>query len=131
MRTGLLPLQCYCRAMREDVTSSEPISVRRTARRRTAAAALLVGLSLAAAGLGGCSIPVSDMPLLGASDDQDKDSNGFLAVNALPAGREGKAMEPGERSKLEGELIAARERQTAAAAAAVAGGSATANAAAK
>ncbi|HEY0327556.1 MAG TPA: transposase [Rhodopseudomonas sp.] len=111
------------------MTSSEPIDARRSRRCRAAAVALLlVGLG-AGLSLGGCSIPVSDMPLLGASDDKDKDSNGYLAVNALPAGREEKALEPGERTKLEGELIAARERQTAAAAAAATAGSVTANAA--
>ncbi|WP_347339293.1 transposase [Rhodopseudomonas rhenobacensis] len=88
---------------------------------------LAVAALLAAVALGGCSMPLSEFGSTDASTARDSD--GFLAVNALPAGREEKAMEPGERSKLEGELVAAREKQTAAAAAAVAAGSITANAA--
>ncbi|WP_415914709.1 transposase [Rhodopseudomonas palustris] len=110
------------------MTSSEPTSTRRRLRSGAPAVALLLVGLVTGLPLGGCSIPVSDMPLLGVSDDQEKDSNGYLAVNALPTGREEKAMEPGERSKLESELIATRERQTAAAAAA-AGATASASAA--
>jgi hypothetical protein len=80
----------------------------------TAIAVLLAGLAL-----GGCSIPLSDLPSFGGSDPaKEKDADGFLAVNATPGGREEKVLEPAERAKVEKELIAARERQAAAAAAA-------------
>lgn len=82
---------------------------------RAAVAALLL---LAGIGLGGCSISLSDMPLVGSSDAaRDKETNAFPAVNDLPTGREDTAMAPAERSKLESELIAAREHQTTVAAA--------------
>jgi hypothetical protein len=84
----------------------------------TAAALLLAGLAL-----GGCSIPLSDLPSFGGSDPaKEKDADGFLAVNATPASRDEKVLEPSERAKVESELVAARERQAAAAAAGAAAG---------
>ena len=79
-------------------------------------AAVLVALGLGALGLGGCSISVSDMPLLGGSEraEQPKEPQGFPAVNDLPANRDEAVLAPAERNKIEQELIAARERQAAA-----------------
>jgi len=73
-----------------------------------AAAVLLVGL-----GLGGCSISLSDMPMMGAADnvEKPKEPEAFPAVNDLPANRGEAVLAPAERSKIEQELIAARERQ--------------------
>lgn len=69
--------------------------------------------------LGGCSISLSDMPLLGSSDaPKPKDAGGFPAVNDLPAERGEAVLAPAERNKIEQELVAARERQAAANAAA-------------
>ncbi|ABD07670.1 conserved hypothetical protein [Rhodopseudomonas palustris HaA2] len=73
-----------------------------------AAAVLLAGLCL-----GGCSISLSDMPLMGASDkvEKPKEAEAFPAVNDLPANRDEAVLAPAERNKIEQELIAARERQ--------------------
>ncbi|WP_245290543.1 hypothetical protein [Rhodopseudomonas sp. AAP120] len=78
-----------------------------------ATAALLVAVGLGGLGLGGCSISLSDMPMLGSSDraEKPKDAEGFPAVNDLPAGRDEAVLAPAERNKIEQELIAARERQ--------------------
>ncbi|MCG6203577.1 hypothetical protein LPW26_02900 [Rhodopseudomonas sp. HC1] len=82
---------------------------------RGRAAVLLVALGFGTLGLGGCSISVSDMPILGGSEraEQPKDQQGFPAVNDLPANRDEAVLAPAERNKIEQELIAARERQAA------------------
>ncbi|MFC0242743.1 hypothetical protein [Rhodopseudomonas telluris] len=74
-------------------------------------AALLAALG--GLGLGGCSISLSDMPMLGGSEkaEKPKDAEGFPAVNDLPANRDEAVLAPAERNKIEQELIAARERQ--------------------
>jgi hypothetical protein len=77
---------------------------------RAAVAAALIATGCA---LGGCSISLSDMPLLGSSETpaKAKDADAFPAVNDLPAGRDEAVLAPAERNKIEQELIAARERQ--------------------
>ncbi len=82
--------------------------------------ALLVALAYAAAFasiLGGCSIPVADLPSLGPPADaptRPKDGGVYLPVNQLPPDRDEAAMNPTERAKVQAELIAARERQASA-----------------
>src|SRR5271170_5902808 len=64
----------------------------------TLAAALL----LSALALGGCSISVADLPLVGTPADapaRPKEANGFLPVNDLPADRDEAAISPEERAK--------------------------------
>uniref|UniRef100_Q07MF8 Uncharacterized protein n=1 Tax=Rhodopseudomonas palustris (strain BisA53) TaxID=316055 RepID=Q07MF8_RHOP5 len=88
-------------------------------------AATVVALLLAGLPLGGCSIPLSDLPSFGGADPAiQKDADGYLAVNATPTAREEKVLEPSERAKVESELVAARARQAAAAAAAATAGEA-------
>jgi len=89
------------------------------------AAALLAS----ACGLGGCSISLSDMPMLGDSEKPKPAAASYPAVNDLPADREEAVLAPAERSKIEQELIAARERQANANANASAAGTAAAPAA--
>jgi len=78
-------------------------------------------LLLSALALGGCSIPISDMPMAGTPADAQaraKDNTGgFLPVNQLPPDRDEAAMNPAERAKVQKELVAARERQASAVAA--------------
>ncbi|PZA10176.1 hypothetical protein DNX69_20260 [Rhodopseudomonas palustris] len=78
--------------------------------RRTAVAVALV---LVGCALGGCSVSLSDMPLLGSSETpaKPKQADAFPAVNDLPANRDEAVLAPSERNKIEQELIAARERQ--------------------
>ena len=78
-------------------------------------------LLLSALTMGGCSIPISDMPLAGTPADataRAKDgSGGYLPVNQLPPDRDEAAMDPTERAKVRSELVAARERQASSVAA--------------
>ena len=77
------------------------------------AALLLVALAL-----GGCSIPIADIPLGTASSDaRAKEPGAYLPVNETPPARDEAAMDPAERAKVQKELVAARERQASAVAA--------------
>ncbi|HLI99362.1 MAG TPA: hypothetical protein VKT76_06580 [Bradyrhizobium sp.] len=71
---------------------------------------------LLALALGGCSIPIADLPLGGAPADvsRAKDGGAYLPVNELPPDRDEAAMNPAERAKVQAELVAARERQASA-----------------
>ena len=79
--------------------------------------ALLLALAFASA-LGGCSVPIADLPSLGPPADapRPKEAGAYLPVNQLPPDRDETAMNPAERAKVQAELIAARERQASAAA---------------
>jgi hypothetical protein len=86
-------------------------------RKRALAVAALLASALA---LGGCSISIADLPLVGSpadAPDRPKEPNGYLPVHDLPPDREESAMEPAERAKIQNELIAARDRQASTAAA--------------
>ena len=82
--------------------------------------ALLIALAFAsgfASVLAGCSIPVADLPSLGAPADappRPKEAGVYLPVNQLPPDRDEAAMNAAERAKVQAELIAARERQASA-----------------
>ena len=70
-----------------------------------------------ASALGGCSVPIADLPSLGPPADassRPKDAGAYLPVNQLPPDRDETAMNPAERAKVQAELIAARERQASA-----------------
>jgi len=83
--------------------------------------ALALGALLASAlALGGCSISIADLPLVGTPADapeRPKEAGAYLPVHDLPPDREEAAMAPAERAKVQSELIAARDRQASAAAA--------------
>jgi len=75
---------------------------------------------VSALALGGCSISIADLPLVGMPADvpeRPKEAGAYLPVHDLPPGREEAAMAPAERAKIQSELIAARDRQASAAAA--------------
>jgi len=77
-------------------------------------------LLLSALALGGCSISIADLPLVGSPADapaRAKETGAYLPVNELPPARDEAAMNPAERAKIQSELVAARERQASAAAA--------------
>src|ERR1700730_1557295 len=76
-------------------------------------------LLLSALALGGCSISIADLPLVGTPAEapaRPKEAGGYLPVNELPPDREEAAMPPTERAKIQSELVAARDRQASAAA---------------
>ena len=77
-----------------------------------AAALLLSGLSL-----GGCATSTAGSPPMDARAEVAAPSNAsaYLPLEDRPPEREKRAMTPDERSKLQKELVAARDRQAAAA----------------
>jgi hypothetical protein len=77
-------------------------------------------LLLSALALGGCSISIADLPLVGTPADapgRPKEAGAYLPVNDLPPDRDEAAMAPAERAKIKKELLAARDRQASAVAA--------------
>jgi hypothetical protein len=71
---------------------------------------------MSALALSGCSSQIADMPSLEPADApaRPKEAGGYLPVNDLPPGREEATISPEERSKIEKELKAARDRQASA-----------------
>src|ERR1700675_2629630 len=93
------------------------MSGNRKRKKRALAWAALLASALA---LGGCSISIADLPLVGTPADapeRPKEAGAYLPVHDLPPDREEAAMTPAERAKVQSELIAARDRQASAAAA--------------
>jgi hypothetical protein len=87
---------------------------------RGKSALALGALLLSALALGGCSISIADLPLVGTPADtpaRAKETGAYLPVNELPPARDETAMNPAERAKIQSELVAARERQASAVAA--------------
>lgn len=87
---------------------------------RKKSALALGALLLSALALGGCSISIADLPLVGTPAEapaRPKEAGAYLPVNELPPDREEAAMPPAERAKIRSELVAARDRQASAAAA--------------
>jgi hypothetical protein len=87
---------------------------------RTKKALALGALLLSALALGGCSMSIADLPLLGTPADapeRPKDSSGYLPVHDLPPDRAEPELPPAQRAKIQAELVAARDRQAAAVAA--------------
>jgi hypothetical protein len=84
---------------------------------REKSALALGALLLSALALGGCSISIADLPLVGTPADapaRAKENGAYLPVNELPPARDEAAMNPAERAKIQNELVAARERQASA-----------------
>jgi hypothetical protein len=83
--------------------------------------ALVWGALLTAAlALGGCSMSIADLPLVGTPGDapgRPKEAGGYLPVEDLPPNRDQAAIAPAEQAKIKAELLAARDRQASAAAA--------------
>ena len=77
-------------------------------------------LLLSALALGGCSISIADLPLVGTPADapaRPKEAGAYLPVHDLPPDRAEPELAPAERAKIQAELVAARDRQASAAAA--------------
>ena len=81
--------------------------------------ALALGALLASAlALGGCSISIADLPLVGTPADapeRPKETGAYLPVHDLPPDRAEPELAPAERAKIQAELVAARDRQASAA----------------
>jgi hypothetical protein len=75
-------------------------------------------LVLSALALGGCSIPIADLPSVGTTADAPgKQADPYLPVEDLPPGRVEATIPPADRDKMKAELLAARDRQASATAA--------------
>jgi hypothetical protein len=87
-------------------------------RSRKASALICVAgvLMMSALALSGCSSQIADMPSLVPADApvRPKESGGYLPVNDMPPGREQATISLEERTKIEKELKAARDRQASA-----------------
>jgi hypothetical protein len=71
-------------------------------------------LLTAALTLGGCSSTIADLPVVGTPSDapaRPKEAGAYLPVHDLPPDRDAEVIPPKERTKIEAELIAARDRQ--------------------
>jgi hypothetical protein len=71
-------------------------------------------LLMAALTLGGCSSTIADLPVVGTPADapaRPKEAGAYLPVHDLPPDRDAEVIPPKERTKIEAELIAARDRQ--------------------
>ena len=83
--------------------------------------ALVWGALLTSAlALGGCSMSIADLPLVGTPADapgRPKEAGAYLPVEDLPPNRDEAAIAPAEQAKIKAELLAARDRQASAAAA--------------
>ena len=87
---------------------------------RNKRALALGALLLSALALGGCSISIADLPLVGTPADapgRPKEAGAYLPVNELPPDRDEAAMDPAQRAKMQKELLAARDHQASATAA--------------
>src|SRR2546421_3901413 len=98
-----------CKAHTTDVRTSGRMLVDRKKR------ALALGALLASAlALGGCSISIADLPLVGTpagAPERPKEAGAYLPVHDLPPDRDEAVIPPKERAKIESELIAARDHQ--------------------
>ncbi|MBX9711448.1 MAG: hypothetical protein K2X60_10485 [Xanthobacteraceae bacterium] len=66
--------------------------------------------------LGGCSMPVADLPLIGLPENtppRPETPAPYLPVHDIPAPRTSTVLTPEEQDKIEKELAAARDRQAA------------------
>jgi hypothetical protein len=87
-------------------------------RKQSALAAAV--LLLSALALGGCSMSIADLPLVGTPADapeRPKDAGAYLPVHDLPPARDEAALTPAQRAEIQKELLAARDRQASEAAA--------------
>lgn len=74
----------------------------------------MAALCASALAIGGCSTQLADMPGVGVPTDapqRPKEAGAYLPVNDLPPDREEAAMKPAELTKIQAELVAARDRQ--------------------
>jgi hypothetical protein len=82
-------------------------------RRSAATAAALLGLAL-----GGCSVPLADLPVVGlpaGAPARPAEPVAYPAVHDMPAARTEPVLDPAEQVKIENDLKTARDRQEAAA----------------
>lgn len=82
---------------------------------------VLAGVMLLGLALGGCSIPLADMPLVGLPANtpaRPATPGEYLPVHDVPAPRQETVLDQTQQDKLEKDLLAARDRQASGAQAA-------------
>ncbi|MDR3468861.1 MAG: hypothetical protein P4M07_23265 [Xanthobacteraceae bacterium] len=82
-------------------------------RRRRASVAMVAVLGCL---LGGCSIPVADLPIVGlpaGAPTRPAEPGVYPAVHDMPAARTEPTLDPADQAKMETDLIHARDRQAA------------------
>jgi hypothetical protein len=84
-------------------------------------ASAVAGVLLLGLALGGCSIPIADMPLVGLpanTPPRPANPGEYLPVHDVPAPRPETVLDQAQQDKLEKDLLAARDRQASGAQAA-------------
>src|SRR5262249_17729388 len=97
----------------KDVCVRESTGTRTNGRnRRTIAAGLIVVCAM----LGGCSIPVADLPGIGLPANapaRTENPPAYLPVHDVPPPRDEAVLTPDEQKKIRAELLNARDKQNA------------------
>jgi len=94
---------------RRSRTRSENVS-------RIVARSFAAGLTIVCAALGGCSIPVADLPGIGLPANAPTRSEtppAYLPVHDVPPPRDEAVLTPDEQKKLRTDLLNARDKQAA------------------
>jgi hypothetical protein len=76
-----------------------------------------VALVLIGGLLGGCSVPVADLPIVGlpaGAPARPPEPGVYPAVHDMPAARAEPTLDPSDQARIETDLVHARERQAAA-----------------
>ncbi len=85
-------------------------------RLRVAAAGLATALTIVCAALGGCSIPVADLPGIGLPANAPARSENpptYLPIHDVPPPRDEAVLTADEQKKIQADLLNARDKQTA------------------
>jgi len=82
---------------------------------------MVCAVALLCVGLGACSVPLADLPVVGlpaGAPARPAEPGAYPAVHDMPAARAEPVLDPTEQVKVENDLKAVKERQTGAAKAA-------------
>lgn len=99
------------RKMRPAIRQCHP---RRNGRRASLSGVAVLAAAAAALSLGGCSVPVADLPVIGlpsGAPARPAESAAYPAVHDIPSARTDPTLSADEQSKVEDDLKAARARQ--------------------
>jgi hypothetical protein len=84
-------------------------------RSRVVATGLATALTIVCAALGGCSIPVADLPGIGLPGNAPARSDNppaYLPVHDVPPPRDEAVLTADEQKKIQADLLSARDKQT-------------------
>jgi hypothetical protein len=98
------------------VRKSRRSGIKSANKARVAAACLAAGLFVGCAALGGCSIPVADLPGIGLPANapaRSETAPGYLPVHDVPPPRDETVLTADEQKKIRSDLLNARDKQNA------------------